>query len=403
MSKYFARREFLRQGSIGAAALLAGSSRVATAGPAKVISLAGNPGGTACPDSASVRIKSASLGKPIRYPESHGDTWTATWADDDNIYATSDDTQGFDKGANSNLALNRITGNMPPDIHGVTVNPMKEYGGWGEVRKDDGAMWKACGLASVDGVLYMSVSRNMNPDYAPWIQQTWDATIIKSSDHGKTWSTAPPLNHSMFPGRVFSTPFFVDYGKDGRGTKDGSDRYVYATSNDGAWNNGNWMTLGRVRRDLLPRLDPRDWEFVHGYDGKGGVVWQPRWESAVATFYNPGRTSMAPINYIAPLDVYILSQWYYTRLDDPARRWKATRFEFYHAPAPWGPWTLFHAQDFEPEGWYNPSIPSKYISADGKSMWTFVAGDWTDAETTHGLYGLWMMPLQLEVEHVSKP
>jgi hypothetical protein len=228
---------------------------------------------------------------------------------------------------------------MPPEIHGVTVNPMKEFGGWGEIRKEDGAMWKACGLISVDGVLYLSVSRHLNPDFDPWIQQTWDATIIKSVDHGKTWSPAPQLNHAMFPGRIFSTPFFVQYGKDGQGTKDGCDQFVYAVSNDGAWNNGNWMTLGRVRRDRIGRLDTQDWEFVHSCDGKGGVLWQPRSDSAVQTFRNPGRTSMTGIHHIASLDLYILPQWYYTHLDDEGRRWKATCLEFYHAPAPWGPST----------------------------------------------------------------
>jgi hypothetical protein len=62
----------------------------------------------------------------------------------------------------------------------------------------------------------------------------------------------------MFPGRVFSNPFFVQCGKDGKGTKDGADQYVYAVSNDGTWNNGNWMTLGRVARRLIERLDSND-------------------------------------------------------------------------------------------------------------------------------------------------
>lgn len=367
------------------------------------------------PTQSKAPLLRAQLGEAIRYPESHGDLWTATWADDDNLYVASDDTQGFDKGCSSNLAINKMTGNMPPDVHGVTINGMKEYGGWGELRKEDGAMWKACGLTSVNGVLYLSVSRHLNPDYAPWIQQTWDATIVKSADHGKTWSAAPRLDRAMFPGRVFSTPFFVQYGKDGQGTRDGADQYIYAVSNDGTWNNGNWMTLGRVHRDHIARLDPNDWEFVHGYDwkggviwqagglvthrdGKGGVIWQPRWDDAVQTFRNPGRTSMTGIHHIAPLDLYILPQWYYTHLEDEARRWKATCLEFYYASAPWGPWTLFHSQCFEPQGWYNPCIPAKFISGDGKSMWVFVAGDWTTCDTTHGLYGLWMMPMRLEVE-----
>jgi hypothetical protein len=342
------------------------------------------------------QIVSATLGRPIRYSGSHGDLWTATWADDNMVYAASDDTTGIHKRANSNLALNSFSGQMPPDLEGVTVNAMPQFGHWGEIRREDGAMWKACGLASIDGALYMTVSRHLNPDYAPWIQQTWDATIIKSIDHGQSWTpaSAPGLNRSMFPGRVFSTPFFVSYGRNGQGAP---DSYIYAVSNDGSWNNGNYMVLGRVERDRIGRLSADDWEFVHGYDGKGGVTWGPRHENALSIFHNPGRASMTGIHYIEPLGLYVLPQWYYTHLPDSARRWKATRLEFYHAPAPWGPWTLFHLQDFEPEGWYNPSIPAKYISGDGRTMWLFVAGDWTTASDPGGLYGLWMIQMTLKV------
>lgn len=379
------RRSFLRAAGGGAAAVVAAG---------KISSAESSPQAE-----KPVRITGAMLGKAIRYPESHGDIWTSTWADDGNLYSISDDTQGFDKACNSNLAFHRIEGGIPPELHGITVNPMKQFGGWAEANPEDLADWKACGVASIDGVLYMSVSRNLMQE-SPWIQQTWDASIIKSTDHGRTWSEPPSLNHAMFPGRVFSTPFFVQYGKDGSGGRDGADKYVYAVSNDGAWNNGNWMTLGRVLRERLPRLNANDWEFVHGFT-RGEPVWRPRCESALLIFRNPGKTSMTGIHYVAPLGLYIMPQWYYTHLEDDHRRWKATCFEFYQSPKPWGPWTLFHTQTFEPEGWYNPCIPSKFISADDKSMWIFCAGDWTTAETTHGLYGLWMMPLQFEIEAVK--
>ena len=71
----------------------------------------------------------------------------------------------------------------------------------------------------------------------------------------------PEIGHSMFPGRTFSTPFFVQHGKDDK-RQDDSDLYVYAVSNDGAWNNGSWMTLGRVPRDRIARLAAKDWEFA---------------------------------------------------------------------------------------------------------------------------------------------
>jgi hypothetical protein len=70
------------------------------------------------------------------------------------------------------------------------------------------------------------------------------------------------------------------------------------------------------------------------------------------------------IVYNAPLRRYIYTSW--------------TEFtwEFYEAPQPWGPWTLFFSKDFGAYPWvdtknggYATTIPSKYISADGLSMY----------------------------------
>jgi hypothetical protein len=249
-------------------------------------------------------------------------------------------------------------------------------------------------------VLYLSVSRHFyegvvdtkpNPAHRFLIQQTWDASILKSTDHGKTWSRAPKLDHAMFPGRIFSNPFFVQYGKDGQGTKDDADKYVYAVSNDGTWNNGNWMTLGRVSKGLIGRLDPGDWEFIQGYDAQNQPIWRPRCDNALYVFRSPGHTSMTGIHYIKGLDLYIMPQWYYPHLEE--FRWTVTRWDFYSAPAPWGPWTLFHTQDFDPQGFYNPNIPSKFISEDGRKFWIFVAGFYNSPEN---VYGLNMIPVTLE-------
>lgn len=352
------------------------------------------------------RIVKAQIGSSIRIANCSGDVWTTTWADDDNLYCATDDTTGFNNACNSNLAVLRVTGGPPPNVQGETASAMREFGKGGEL-KEDKASWKASGLISVDGALYLGVSRHYydgvgdtSSDSAHhfWIQETWDASIVKSTDHGKTWSEAPKLGHAMFPGRVFSNPFFVQYGKDGAGSKHAADTYVYAVSNDGTWNNGNWMTLGRVSKGLIERLDPDDWEFAHDFDDRGEPVWRPRHDNAIYIFRSPGRASMTGIHHIAPLDLYIMPQWHYPRLDDPKRRWQLSRWEFYQAPAPWGPWTQFHSQDFEPQGFYNPSIPSKFISEDGRKFWIFVAGDFMNYNKPKSYYGLNVLPVTLEVE-----
>jgi hypothetical protein len=106
---------------------------------------------------------------------------------------------------------------------------------------------------------------------------------------------------------------------------------------------------------------------------------------------------MTGVHYISPLGLYIMPQWHYPRLDEPTRRWEVTRWEFYQAPAPWGPWMLFHTQDFEPQGFYNPSIPSKFISEDGRKFWIFVAGNFKH-RVPKDYYGLNVLPVTLEVE-----
>src|ERR1035438_7807569 len=169
------------------------------------------------------RIINVEYGKPIRLPGSHGDTWTTTWADDDELYTAADDTFGFNNSSDGNLAVHRLSG-TPPDLRGATINTMAEFGKECE-KKGDGAVWKASGFTCVDGVLYLSVSRHYantgvgdkggSPDHY-WVQETWDASIVKSIDHGRTWSPTPKIGHAMFPGRLFSVPYFVQYGKDGK-------------------------------------------------------------------------------------------------------------------------------------------------------------------------------------------
>ncbi len=107
---------------------------------------------------------------------------------------------------------------------------------------------------------------------------------------------------------------------------------------------------------------------------------------------------MTGVHYLAPLRRYIMPQWHYTSLDDPKRRWQATCLELYEAPTPWGPWTCFHSELCEPSGWYNPSIPGKFISPNGRDFWLFVAGDWTTCRDFDAYYGLFMIPVRLQVE-----
>jgi hypothetical protein len=122
-------------------------------------------------------------------------------------------TQGW------NLSVFKIEG-MPPGHKVTRINEMQAYG-----KQETGAWWKGAGLASIDGVLYLGIYSQSSPSELSASQVSFNASkssIIKSSDHGRTWSGSATdhLANPMLPDKEFPTPFFVQYGKDYAGAMD---------------------------------------------------------------------------------------------------------------------------------------------------------------------------------------
>jgi hypothetical protein len=88
--------------------------------------------------------------------------------------------------------------------------------------------------------------------------------------------------------------------------------------------------------------------------------------------------------------------------------WSELTFEFYEAPTPWGPWRHFLSTDFGPQPWvgpkveighhggYAPTIPSRFISADGRDAW--VQSNWFGGAATFSgnSYHFSLRPLRLD-------
>ena len=105
------------------------------------------------------------------------------------------------------------------------------------------------------------------------------AASSRSPTTGYTWVRAAQDNydHPMFPGSRFATPYFINYGQDGhQAVADASDKYVYATANNGFWDNGDDMVLGRVLRSKLPDLNAADWQFFKQGDGADDASWSSK-------------------------------------------------------------------------------------------------------------------------------
>ena len=175
------------------------------------------------------------------------------------------------------VAFGKLVGNNPYHLKGTTINEMKDYGFAGQ-KGPDSASWKTMNTYSVDGVLYMVVTRCLYPEQSGDSKNRHvfrNSSIIKSTDKGLTWTRSESENYKnpMFPGLRFGAPYFVWYGKDGEASVDNADKYVYAVSNNGHFEDGDNYIIGRVLRSRLSNLDAKDWQFFSGGDGMQDKNW----------------------------------------------------------------------------------------------------------------------------------
>ena len=313
---------------------------------------------------------------------SHGDVWACAWADDGHLYAAADDCQGINKSNSSNLAIFKVPGTpTAPAIE--LVNPMHLYGSWGYY--DGFASWKANGMTCVDGTLYLGVSQHSGAGHFPdYVQRAYDGSIVKSTDHGVTWSPKPVAGRPMWPWVSFATPSFVQFGQD---YKDAIDDFVYAVSNDGTWNNGNFLSLRRCPRQRIGNLNVLDWEMFAGLDAAGEPKWSKMSSTNDATggfasiFQHRGYTSMAGIQYVPAIKRFILMEWAFDNLDQEYKpAFSRSTLMLYEAPNPWGPWRLFHLEPDWNRAHYNPSLPAKWFEDGGRAMWLVSSGDFQTGE-----------------------
>jgi hypothetical protein len=374
---------------------------------------------------AATRILLASEGKPAapitsvtpdlahlqKWDDMKGDTADPFWADDDSLYHFTCDGPGFGK-EGRNLCLNKLTGPDQEHLKGELVNSMDEYGKSGSTGPD-GATWKICGQECIDGVFYGFVVRNIygNKSKDPLMRQTsFNASLIKSTDHGKTWTRTAKENYDspMWPGSRFGAPCFFHFGKNGgTETQDGADNYVYAISNNGFWNGGDDMIVARVPRSDLPNLKASDWTYFKGGDG-AEESWSHDISKAQPVLTLPSKLGWTSPAYIPALGRYLLVSWYVsptlTHWFDP----KLVTYDFYQSEHPWGPWSFVSSfndrflKDAD-RHMYGPNLCAKYLekTGDGVKIDLYTSGCPFGGEKT-GLYKNWRIPLILKTNPATR-
>lgn len=325
---------------------------------------------------------------------SNGDLWASCWANDGALYAANGDGRGFSTNPKdfADIVVNRITGTPPTGLSGVRLS------GGSQVAK----IWtagnynrKPTGMVAVDGngdgrdELYLAVQDLCTGPGNLAFNDAPAASVSVSTDYGRTWrtTTAP-----MFTNHVFTTIFFLDFGQSNRNASvlgPGGANYVYAYGLDNNWRDSYSNTVADPQNLYLARVPKGSiqnrvsWQFFAGTDGSGAPIWSSNISSRVAVLHDerreyPGTVtpdgasvlSQGGVVYNAPLRRYLYTSWTeYTH-------------EFYEAPNPWGPWKLFLHKDFGPYPWwgdgstvgpknggYATTLPSKFISTDGRRMW----------------------------------
>lgn len=305
------------------------------------------------------------------FTKADGDLWPSCWAENNSIYSAWGDGKGFDLSSEfTDIGVARIRGSNPAKLKGKNLAVGDDiHQPWDA----EGTDRKPTGMVCVGNTLYMAVAER---SYG----QRRSATIVKSTDGGRTWS----YDHRkpMFSHHKFTTVWFADFGRGGRWN---TSKYVYAYGIDGNWCGSSVVPspedlyLARVPKTKVQKRD--QWQFFSGFRPDGVT---PTWAKSMAgrepvmhdgrrdiprafvdnvDWQNSSVVSQGGVTYDKPLHRYIYTSW---------SNWEQ---HFYESKTPWGPWkrmfdhnfTIYDTAPHQYAG-YTPTIPSKFLSDDGLTV-----------------------------------
>lgn len=166
----------------------------------------------------------------------------------------------------------------------------------------------------------------------------------------------------------FGAPTFLNFGRNYAGARD-EFVYIYSHDNDSAYKPADGMVLARVHKDRV--RDRETYEFFAGLTDDGQPIWNGDVAKRSAVFAHQVRCYRSGISYNAALQRYLWCQI----IPGPDTRFEGG-FAIYDAPEPWGPWTTaFFTESWDVGPGETSSIPTKWISDDGKTIHLIFSGD----------------------------
>ena len=301
----------------------------------------------------------------------HGsDIWPCTWAIDGDLYCAWGDGGGFDGDSDStgrvSLGFAQLSG--IPSLADPTSLSGKNV--WGDApqyaEQAAGFGGKVHSMISVGGVLYAYSSLWTAENTAKPVHHSGSGplhTLIWSTDLGRSWQRAPWTSDYLGS--------FLNFGRDNTGALD-SYVYIYYWRPRDDTN----IYLKRVPQSQLaadPGV-PGVYEYLTGVSKEGEPIsWSSVEADARPIFTDPNGV-VADVVYDAPIGRYLLTSGH-----NPKRTMateSAGQVGLFEGPHPWGPWsTVGYYNDWGKLGpesfgdYLGLRFPSKWISADGKTLW----------------------------------
>jgi Alpha-L-arabinofuranosidase B, catalytic/Domain of unknown function (DUF4185) len=354
-----------------------------------------------------------------------GDTFYNCISNDSSTYLTLDDSNGFGLAmpGGSNQMLGKLVGESP--AFGGNVNFLSSYGSAGGYAGSDSLGAKASGLYCLGGNIYM-ITERVGPYAGNGAVQHLSAQIIKSPDHGQSWSNFQtpntynvngsmtyPADATMFGSHtLFGASGFVMYGADDGSISyrvDNADAYAYIMGNDGYWNNGNALYLARIPKAKLPNLNPSDITYYVGGDGNSDAAWTASITGVEPILSADGHLSEPAVQYIPALNRYLLFEWYYPNsIQSSSANSANSQWITYEAPHPWGPWNLIDSRNWPTQGYYNP-VPLQRSALNGTTLTLMstanFTADWSAYPnlSTNFTYQMYTTPAEILTASSSDP
>ncbi len=336
-----------------------------------------------CPFADSKEITGAAFtGRHHEY--TNADTWYPSWAADGNLYSPWTDGRIGKEGCGSGgekarTGQARIEGNDPMNL---TVTSLGTYPG---SPAPYGGRYP-CGSLVHDGVWYHG-SYCLDRRHGPWDIMGPFVGFRISKDMGKTWTDCPldgakPLFGESGKGTSkvkFGAPHFVDFGKNMEHSPDGKAYLVGHGAErpeaDCSWISGDSIYMARVTPSVDTVNDRTKYEFFCGRDDKEKAIWSTDFSKISPLAQWRDNAGCVTMTYNEPLKKYLMCVTYGQKRGGGGK----ADYDTYilESSQITGPWRMVkYFKSFGPQAYF-VNIPSKFISADGKTVWLCYSSNWS--------------------------